>query len=507
MRRHGFLPRPRRRLALRCAATALLLATLLPTSASAAPDPAQELPAVWTRFLRDFTRNGDVDYAAVAASPDRVAELDRLFRNSPARLEPGFWIDAYNFLAIRTVAEHWPIRSPKEIAGFFHGVYAWIADRRVTLDRIELEELDAHADPRIHLALVCAARSCPPLRDRAYYLADLDVALTQASIAALASPDIARPTASGGLELSPLFEWYRDDFETLAGGVRGFLARYGDGLPGGKISSLEYDWSVNVAAPAGDTGLPAARDLAFDSPAALLLPGEWEIKTFHNVYTQTAYFDDDAKRVDVGARQTWYTGDVALRWGYRPRVNFQGGLVLRGLDDGTRALADESSRFALSTIFLRAQVAPLTSSDLVIETGVEVPLDGSLTVEDSTIPLDVGAVTVRAQMDRFHRPDVYGYYELGIRAERREDGGDVLSFPAKAILHWVPQREVTLTLPLEIAPQRLDDGGFGMYTQVGVGAKFRPSPRLELETIGTVFPFGYSAGAGWTANVGLRRVF
>jgi hypothetical protein len=40
----------------------------------------------------------------------------------------------------------------------------------------------------------------------------------------------------------------------------------------------------------------------------------------------------------------------------------------------------------------------------------------------------------------------------------------------------------------------------------GVGAKIRPAPNLEIETIATVFPLGRNAGAGGTVNLGLRWV-
>ncbi|MGH7894503.1 MAG: DUF547 domain-containing protein [Candidatus Binatia bacterium] len=106
------------------------------------------------------------------------------------------------------------------------------------------------AEPRIHFALVCAAKSCPPLRDEAYRAADLDRQLGDQGRTFLHDPTKNRwDAATRTLELSSIFKWFREDFEKAAGTLPAFVARYLDD-PGAtaqdaRIRFLAHDWSLN----------------------------------------------------------------------------------------------------------------------------------------------------------------------------------------------------------------------------------------------------------------------
>ncbi len=81
-----------------------------------------------------------------------------------------FWINAYNALTIRTIVEHYPVKSIKDIDGgdpwkvkrFTNG------DKEFSLNDIENNILRTMGDPRIHFAINCAAASCPPLANKAF---------------------------------------------------------------------------------------------------------------------------------------------------------------------------------------------------------------------------------------------------------------------------------------------------------------------------------------------------
>ena len=86
-------------------------------------------------------------------------------------------------------------------------------------------------DPRIHFALNCASRSCPPIR--AYEAAVLDGQLDLAAMAFLSTEvqiDRERDQAS----LPVIFQWFRGDF----GGKRGLLAFLLEHMP----QSGEREW-------------------------------------------------------------------------------------------------------------------------------------------------------------------------------------------------------------------------------------------------------------------------
>ena len=80
-------------------------------------------------------------------------------------------INAYNAFTHRLILDHRPVSSIKDIpSGKRWDDRRWrLAGEMVSLDQIEHERIRAaFREPRIHFALVCAARSCPPLRAEAY---------------------------------------------------------------------------------------------------------------------------------------------------------------------------------------------------------------------------------------------------------------------------------------------------------------------------------------------------
>lgn len=108
-------------------------------------------------------------------------------------------------------------------------------------------------DPRIHFAISCGARSCPPVRT--YQPELLHEQLDRAT-----RDFLNREVRLGGntLQISPLFNWFRVDFEESPGGLAGFLARYlEDGpvrravLEGGLSRAVwrHYDWGLQWIAP------------------------------------------------------------------------------------------------------------------------------------------------------------------------------------------------------------------------------------------------------------------
>lgn len=144
--------------------------------------------AAFTRVLQRHVSDGLVDYGALGADRElggylaalstiRAEELDA----SPVPDRIAFWINAYNPFTLKLVLDHPGIRSIRSI-GLFPGSafrrkfihLAAVGTGPVSLDFIEHDTLRGHfREPRVHFALVCASRSCPPLRGEAYRGADL----------------------------------------------------------------------------------------------------------------------------------------------------------------------------------------------------------------------------------------------------------------------------------------------------------------------------------------------
>ena len=86
-------------------------------------------------------------------------------------LQKPFWINVYNGLTIQTVAENMPIQQHSRLrqwSGMDTRTFV-VSNQTVTLDHIEKNILGSFKDPRVHAALNCAAKGCPPLFERPIY--------------------------------------------------------------------------------------------------------------------------------------------------------------------------------------------------------------------------------------------------------------------------------------------------------------------------------------------------
>lgn len=220
----------------------LTLAVLTPACGET-PDYADQYPATdapfgydaYARALAEFVDDeGLVNYAGLKSSPEDLlefvlllGELDRAEFDGWSESERiALWINAYNALTLQAIIEHYPIEpslmrgmvfpknSIRQIPGVWKKLEWRVMGEGITLDRIEHGVLRVEYDePRIHVALVCAALSCPPLRSEPFTGDRLDEQLDDQSRRFLARPDALKiDRAAGRVELSSIFSWFGDDF-------------------------------------------------------------------------------------------------------------------------------------------------------------------------------------------------------------------------------------------------------------------------------------------------------
>ncbi len=121
-----------------------------------------------------------------------------------------------------------------------------IGGKKYDLNNIEHGILrKKYNDPRIHFALVCAAVSCPRLRNEAYTAAQLNAQLDDAGKEFLNDRSKNRVNTDKA-ELSKYFSWYGGDF-TKNGSLADYINKYSDTKINSKtrISYLDYNWSIN----------------------------------------------------------------------------------------------------------------------------------------------------------------------------------------------------------------------------------------------------------------------
>lgn len=215
---------------------------------------------------------GQVDYANLKRSAgDLIRYTQTLSLMSPAAYQQwsssekiAFWINAYNALTLKSIIEKYPVDSIKKISGVWNRKTHQVMGKSMTLDDIEHQVLRKQFnEPRIHMALVCAAKSCPPLLNQPYTGAALNAQFkgrTQAFI--FNSSNFRIDRSKNTVYLSSLFKWYGQDFEKKYGtqGFQGspkeraslhFLSSFLNSdasylkTASYQVRYLDYDWSLN----------------------------------------------------------------------------------------------------------------------------------------------------------------------------------------------------------------------------------------------------------------------
>jgi len=220
-------------------------------------------------LLKKYARPDGVDYNAWTMNEKDHRALDRYVRTLESvpisdlgedaaahDAALAYWINLYNAATLRLVLEDYPVDSIKDLGGFLSSPWdrklVTVEGTELTLNDIENRIIRAKFDePRIHFALNCASRSCPPLRAGAFTGADLDTQLEEQARAFLSDRELNR-VEGDHLRLSKIFDWYGGDFEKAAGSVPAFVRPYLKAAgedPGAdaKVKYFDYDWSLNDA--------------------------------------------------------------------------------------------------------------------------------------------------------------------------------------------------------------------------------------------------------------------
>jgi hypothetical protein len=157
------------------------------------------------------------------------------------------------------------VKSIKNTVSFFKSPwkveFVPLFGKNVSLDAIEHELIlkkGKYDDPRVHMAIVCASKGCPALRNLAYTAENVDSELETATINFLSDKTRNRYNPEKNrFEISQIFKWYSDDFKARYGSIQKFLHTYSKFMTADKkdliamnkaqpdIEFLDYDWSLN----------------------------------------------------------------------------------------------------------------------------------------------------------------------------------------------------------------------------------------------------------------------
>lgn len=262
-----------------------LLAAVLMISSTAVLAFDHQHP-LFTQVLSDVVKLSDnkkqsrVDYGQLFKQPKPLEQYLALL-SSVTKSEYQSWTDdeqlsflinAYNGFTLQLIIQHYgkfqkgKAGSIKDLGRFFSSpwkrTFFTLLDEKRSLDEVEHKMIRVWFQrPRIHSALVCAAVSCPPLRNQAFVADKLDQQLDDQMRQFLS--DDQRNTIKlrdNRVYLSSIFKWYGEDFEKGQQGfnsLKDLIKVYQSDLADGPqqltwlqkqdftIGYLDYDWRLN----------------------------------------------------------------------------------------------------------------------------------------------------------------------------------------------------------------------------------------------------------------------
>jgi hypothetical protein len=247
---------------------ALLLAAalLLPLAAHAQQEPDY---SAWSRLLQTYYDPvRGMDYGHLKARDGKTLEAlkQSLGKVNVAALnrkqQLAYWINVYNVNSVAAVVESYPVASIRDIStdpirrlNVFSKARIPFGSALLSLDDVENEKIrNAFHDPRIHFAINCAAKSCPPIRPEPYVGEKVDAQLDDQVRKFLAGARYGKKGDTLVLHVTKIVDWFGKDFDEWGGGKVEFLRRFVapdkqkliDAAHGAvEFEYDDYDWALN----------------------------------------------------------------------------------------------------------------------------------------------------------------------------------------------------------------------------------------------------------------------
>jgi len=205
------------------------------------------------------------DVAALKSILSAIAKADT-DAMSPSE-KKSFLINAYNAMTIDLILSHFdetlgsdssPYPTQRSIRNIGNqdskvwDVYTWkVGGQELSLNDVEHKILRPMGDSRIHFAVVCASKGCPPILNRAFSGVDLDQTLDQLADDFVNSGKNTKFNAARNeIKTSHILDWFSEDFVKHFGSVNSFFAKYVTLLPADQVQGMRiryepYDWLLN----------------------------------------------------------------------------------------------------------------------------------------------------------------------------------------------------------------------------------------------------------------------
>jgi hypothetical protein len=206
----------------------------------------------WNSFLTKYVLDdGKVNYTAISQNKNEldqvISDVSKIQSSSLTSKDEqlAYWINIYNIYTIKLIIDNYPITSIKNL----DNGKTWDI-KRITLQgkKYSLNDIENNIirptfkDARIHFAVNCGAKSCPPLHNRAFTGKTLNSQLDQLAKKFINNKSFMT-LSPGKITISKIFEWYKTDFNNIIA----FINKYSTIKVNNNAQILyqTYDWSLN----------------------------------------------------------------------------------------------------------------------------------------------------------------------------------------------------------------------------------------------------------------------
>jgi len=465
-------------------------------------------------FNKYVNSNGLVNYSKLNANPIELVDILMTVDNADLKKLDSvslkaFYINAYNLIVIKAILNQYPLASPVEVPGFFDGKKHKVGGKNMTLNQLEDKLRHVFEDPRIHFALACGGKGCPPLANFAYTAVNLATQLDAQTRKALNNDAFIKlDTKENTVYLSQIFQWYQQDFAPSKSEVINYINTFRQiPIPSTyAIKYYTYDWSLNSQKrPISASNNSISRYF----PSTLLAKQHLEVKIFNNLYTQKSN----------GTRSSFFTTFTQLWYGISDKINLGIDIKLRSVHNSNpptspfAVLKFEQSpqaRWGITAIGPKIKIAPFKRyKNISLLSTLLIPIGKNLGGVPEQLPyIDNTGLSWWNQLyyDIPIRPQWSLFAETSLFVDSFTDSAINAYFPLKAILNYYPTQQITLYVLGEYTPY-VAFNEFVYYVQAGGGLKYQIVQGLELEFLYTAFSNNYLQQANGTAatyNIGLR---
>jgi len=177
---------------------------------------------IYAGLLEKYVKSGVVDYKGLKSEETRLDKYLKILEETDTKKlshneQFAFYVNAYNAWTLKLILTGYPgIKSIKDLGSIFKSPWkkqiARIDGDIVTLDHIEHDILRPRfKDPRVHFAINCASKGCPPLRPEPYGGDTLDQQLNE-MVRAFINDSRYNRLEGRTLYVSSIFKWFSEDF-------------------------------------------------------------------------------------------------------------------------------------------------------------------------------------------------------------------------------------------------------------------------------------------------------